>query len=174
MRPLAPQKDGPLSNEDITSTEVQLIDAEGENKGVVNTREALDSAQELGLDLVVISPNAKPPVAKMLDLGRFKYAAQKKAAETRKKQKVIEVKEVQMRPNIDTHDYETKMKAVHRFLDDGDRVKVTMRFRGREMAHQELGMQLLLKVRDTLEEKAKVESSPRSEGRQMVMVLAPR
>jgi len=174
MRPLAPQKDGPLSNEDITSTEVQLIDAEGENKGVVNTRDALESAQELGLDLVVISPNAKPPVAKMLDLGRFKYAAQKKAAETRKKQKVIEVKEVQMRPNIDTHDYETKMKAVNRFLDDGDRVKVTMRFRGREMAHQELGMQLLLKVRDTLEEKAKVESSPRSEGRQMVMVLAPR
>ena len=174
MRPIAPQKDGPLSNEDITSTEVQLIDAEGENKGVVNTREALDSAQELGLDLVVISPNAKPPVAKMLDLGRFKYAAQKKAAEARKKQKVIEVKEVQLRPNIDTHDYETKMKAVNRFLDDGDRVKVTMRFRGREMAHQELGMQLLIKVRDTFEEKAKVESSPRSEGRQMVMVLAPR
>jgi translation initiation factor IF-3 len=174
MRPIAPQKDGPLSNEDITSTEVQLIDAEGENKGVVNTREALDSAQELGLDLVVISPNAKPPVAKMLDLGRFKYAAQKKAAEARKKQKVIEVKEVQLRPNIDTHDYETKMKAVNRFIDEGDRVKVTMRFRGREMAHQELGMQLLLKVRDLMETKAKVESSPRSEGRQMVMVLAPR
>ncbi|HEV7277729.1 MAG TPA: translation initiation factor IF-3 [Devosiaceae bacterium] len=174
MRPIAPQKDGPLSNEDITSSEVQLIDAEGVNKGVVNTREALASAQELGLDLVVISPNAKPPVAKMLDLGRFKYAAQKKAAEARKKQKVIEVKEVQLRPNIDTHDYETKMKAVNRFLDDGDRVKVTMRFRGREMAHQELGMQLLIKVRDSLEEKAKVESSPRSEGRQMVMVLAPR
>jgi translation initiation factor IF-3 len=174
MRPIAPQKDGPLSNEDITSTEVQLIDAEGENKGVVNTREALESAQELGLDLVVISPNAKPPVAKMLDLGRFKYAAQKKAAEARKKQKVIEVKEVQLRPNIDTHDYETKMKAVNRFIDEGDRVKVTMRFRGREMAHQELGMQLLLKVRDLMETKAKVESSPRSEGRQMVMVLAPR
>lgn len=174
MRPIAPQKDGPLSNEDITSTEVQLIDAEGENKGIVNTREALDSAQELGLDLVVISPNAKPPVAKMLDLGRFKYAAQKKAAEARKKQKVIEVKEVQLRPNIDTHDYETKMKAVNRFIDEGDRVKVTMRFRGREMAHQELGMQLLLKVRDLMEPKAKVESSPRSEGRQMVMVLAPR
>jgi translation initiation factor IF-3 len=174
MRPIAPQKDGPLSNEDITSPEVQLIDAEGENKGVVNTRQALESAQELGLDLVVISPNAKPPVAKMLDLGRFKYAAQKKAAEARKKQKVIEVKEVQLRPNIDTHDYETKMKAVNRFIDEGDRVKVTMRFRGREMAHQELGMQLLLKVRDLMEAKAKVESSPRSEGRQMVMVLAPR
>ena len=158
MRPVAPQKDGPLSNEDITSPDVQLIDAEGENQGVVNTRDALAEAQELGLDLVVISPNAVPPVAKMLDLGRFKYAAQKKAAEARKKQKVIEVKEIQLRPNIDTHDYETKMKAVHRFLDDGDRVKVTMRFRGREMAHQELGMQLLVKVQDQIEPMAKVES----------------
>ncbi len=174
MRPVAPQKDGPLSNEDITSADVQLIDAEGENRGIVNTREALAEAQEQGLDLVLISPNAQPPVAKMLDLGRFKYAAQKKAAEARKKQKVIEVKEVQLRPNIDTHDYETKMKAVERFLDDGDRVKVTMRFRGREMAHQELGMQLLLKVREQTETIAKVESQPRSEGRQMVMVLAPK
>jgi translation initiation factor IF-3 len=174
MRPVAPQKDGPLSNEDITSPDVQLIDAEGENRGIVRTREALTEAQEQGLDLVLISPNAVPPVAKMLDLGRFKYAAQKKAAEARKKQKVIEVKEVQMRPNIDTHDYETKMKAVLRFLEDGDRVKVTMRFRGREMAHQELGMQLLLKVREQMEAVAKVESQPRSEGRQMVMVLAPK
>ncbi|WP_354066473.1 translation initiation factor IF-3 [Devosia sp. 2618] len=174
MRPVAPQKDGPLSNEDITSADVQLIDAEGENRGIVNTRAALAEAQEQGLDLVLISPNAVPPVAKMLDLGRFKYAAQKKAAEARKKQKVIEVKEVQLRPNIDTHDYETKMKAVQRFLDDGDRVKVTMRFRGREMAHQELGMQLLIKVKDQTEAIAKVESQPRSEGRQMVMVLAPK
>jgi translation initiation factor IF-3 len=174
MRPVAPQKDGPLSNEDITSADVQLIDAEGENRGIVNTREALTEAQEQGLDLVLISPNAQPPVAKMLDLGRFKYAAQKKAAEARKKQKVIEVKEVQLRPNIDTHDYETKMKAVERFLDDGDRVKVTMRFRGREMAHQDLGMQLLVKVKDQFEPVAKVESQPRSEGRQMVMVLAPK
>jgi translation initiation factor IF-3 len=174
MRPLAPQKDGPRSNEDIQSPDVQLIDAEGANKGVVNTREAIAMAQELGLDLVEISPNAAPPVAKILDLGRFKFAAQKKAAEARKKQKVIEVKEIQLRPNIDTHDYETKMKAVHRFLDEGDRVKVTMRFRGREMAHQELGMQLLVKVQGELAEKAKVESSPRSEGRQMVMVLAPK
>ncbi len=174
MRPVAPQKDGPLSNEDITSPDVQLIDAEGENRGVVRTREALAEAQEQGLDLVLISPNAVPPVAKMLDLGRFKYAAQKKAAEARKKQKVIEVKEIQLRPNIDTHDYETKMKAMQRFLDDGDRVKVTMRFRGREMAHQELGMQLLLKVKEQTEAIAKVESQPRSEGRQMVMVLAPK
>jgi translation initiation factor IF-3 len=174
MRPVAPQKDGPQSNEDISSPDVQLIDAEGVNQGVVRTREALAMAQEAGLDLVVISPNSSPPVAKFLDLGRFKYAAQKKAAEARKKQKVIEVKEIQLRPNIDTHDYETKMKAVNRFLDEGDRVKVTMRFRGREMAHQEIGMELLLKVRDQMEEKAKVESSPRSEGRQMVMVLAPK
>jgi translation initiation factor IF-3 len=174
MRPVAPQKDGPQSNEDISSPDVQLIDGEGANRGVVRTREALAEAQEQGLDLVIISPNSVPPVAKMLDLGRFKYAAQKKAAEARKKQKVIEVKEIQLRPNIDTHDYETKMKAVHRFLEDGDRVKVTMRFRGREMAHQELGMQLLVKVQAELESKAKVESSPRSEGRQMVMVLAPK
>ena len=174
MRPVAPQKDGPLSNEDIASPEVQLIDAEGVNKGAIRTRDALAQAQELGLDLVIISPNSTPPVAKMLDLGRFKYAAQKKAAEARKKQKVIEVKEIQLRPNIDDHDYQTKMKAVNRFLDDGDRVKVTLRFRGREMAHQELGMNLLTKVQQELEPKAKVESSPRSEGRQMVMVLAPR
>ena len=174
MRPVAPQKDGPQSNEDISSPEVQLIDAEGVNQGAVKTRDALAQAQELGLDLVIIAANSTPPVAKMLDLGRFKYAAQKKANEARKKQKVIEVKEIQMRPNIDTHDYETKMKAVNRFLDEGDRVKVTMRFRGREMAHQDLGMELLVKVQSELAEKAKVESSPRSEGRQMVMVLAPR
>jgi translation initiation factor IF-3 len=174
MRPVAPQKEGPPSNEDIASPEVQLIDAEGANKGAIRTRDALAMAQELGLDLVVISPNATPPVAKILDLGRFKFAAQKKAAEARKRQKVIEVKEIQLRPNIDTHDYETKMKAVNRFLDEGDRVKVTMRFRGREMAHQELGMELLVKVQHELESKAKVESSPRSEGRQMVMVLAPK
>ena len=174
MRSLAPQKEGPQSNEDISSAEVQLIDAEGENKGAVKTRDAIAQAQEQGLDLVIISPNSNPPVAKILDLGRFKFAAQKKAAEARKRQKVIEVKEIQLRPNIDTHDYETKMKAVQRFLEEGDRVKVTMRFRGREMAHQELGMELLLKVRDQMEPKAKVESSPRSEGRQMVMVLAPR
>jgi translation initiation factor IF-3 len=174
MRPVAPQKDGPLSNEDIQSPEVQLIDAEGVNQGAIRTRDALAQAQELGLDLVIIAANSTPPVAKMLDLGRFKYAAQKKAAEARKKQKVIEVKEIQLRPNIDTHDYETKMKAVSRFLEDGDRVKVTMRFRGREMAHQDIGMNLLVKVQQEMEARAKVESAPRSEGRQMVMVLAPR
>jgi translation initiation factor IF-3 len=174
MRPVAPQKDGPQSNEDISSPDVQLIDGEGANRGIVRTRDAIAEAQEQGLDLVIISPNSTPPVAKILDLGRFKFAAQKKANEARKKQKVIEVKEVQLRPNIDTHDYETKMKAVNRFLDEGDRVKVTMRFRGREMAHQELGMELLVKVQAELGEKAKVESAPRSEGRQMIMVLAPK
>jgi translation initiation factor IF-3 len=174
MRPIAPQKDGPLSNEDITSAEVQLIDAEGVNRGAIRTRDALAQAQELGLDLVVIAANSTPPVAKMLDLGRFKYAAQKKANEARKKQKVIEVKEIQLRPNIDSHDYDTKMKAVQRFLEDGDRVKVTMRFRGREMAHQDLGASLLGKVQTQMEALAKVESAPRSEGRQMVMVLAPK
>jgi len=174
MRPVTPQKDGPPANEDIQSAEVQLIDAEGVNQGAIPTRDALGMAQEQGLDLVLIAPNSVPPVAKILDLGRFKFAAQKRASEARKRQKVIEVKEIQMRPNIDTHDYQTKMKAAQRFLDDGDRVKVTMRFRGREMAHQDIGMQLLMKVQSELEEKAKIESSPRSEGRQMVMVLAPR
>ena len=174
MRPVAPQKDGPLSNEDITSPDVQLIDAEGENRGIVKTREALAEAQDQGLDLVLISPNAVPPVAKMLDLGRFKYAAQKKAAEARKKQKVIEVKEIQLRPNIDTHDYETKMKAMQRFLDDGDRVKVTMRFRGREMAHQDIGMRMLERLRGDLEEVGQVEQFPKLEGRQMIMVVAPK
>ena len=135
---------------------------------------ALQIATEAGLDLVEISPNNNPPVTKIMDYGRFKYQSQKKAAEARKKQKVIEVKEIQLRPNIDDHDFDTKMKAVTKFLGEGDRVKVTMRFRGREMAHQELGMELLLKVRDMMETAAKVESSPRSEGRQMVMVLAPR
>ena len=174
MRPVAPQKDGPLSNEDIQSPEVQLIDAEGVNQGAIKTRDAIAQAQELGLDLVIIAANSTPPVAKMLDLGRFKYAAQKKAAEARKKQKVIEVKEIQLRPNIDTHDYETKMKAVMRFLEDGDRVKVTMRFRGREMAHQDIGLRVLDRVRTDVAELAKVEMEPNFEGRQVVMVLAPR
>ncbi len=174
MRPVQPQKDGPPANEDITSTEVQLIDAEGENRGTVPTSEAKELAADAGLDLVAISPNAKPPVCKILDLGKFKYAAQKKAAEARKKQKVIEVKEIKLRPNIDTHDYEVKMRSVVKFLEEGDKVKVTMRFRGREMAHQELGMKLLIKVRDEMDKIAKVESTPRSEGRQMVMVIAPR
>ena len=143
-------------------------------RGVVGIRDALIAAEEAGLDLVEISPNADPPVCKILDYGKFKYEAQKKAAEARKKQKVIEVKEIKLRPNIDDNDYDVKMRAAHRFLEEGDKVKVTMRFRGREMAHQELGMDVLVRVRDQLESLAKVEQMPRLEGRQMIMVLAPK
>ena len=174
MRPVAPQKDGPLSNEDIQSPEVQLIDAEGVNQGAVKTRDALAQAQELGLDLVIIAGNSTPPVAKMLDLGRFKYAAQKKAAEARKKQHVVEVKEIKLRPMIDDHDYDVKMRAMQRFFEEGDKVKVTLRFRGREMAHQELGYNLLKRIREDNTKFAKVESEPLSEGRQIVMILAPK
>jgi translation initiation factor IF-3 len=138
------------------------------------TNEAISIAEEAGLDLVEIAPNSDPPVCKILDLGKLKYESQKKAAAARRKQKVIEVKEIKMRPNIDTHDYEVKMKAVRRFFEDGDKVKVTLRFRGREMAHQELGMELLNKVREETAEIAKVEAEPKLEGRQMMMVLAPR
>ncbi len=142
--------------------------------GVVPLREALIMAEEAGLDLVEISPNASPPVCKILDIGKFKYEQQKKLNEARKKQKVIEVKEIKMRPGIDDHDYQVKMRAIHRFLEEGDKVKVTMRFRGREMVHQELGMQVLDRVRAELEARAKVEQSPRLEGRQMTMVMSPK
>jgi len=130
-------------------------------------------AFDAGLDLVEISPNSRPPVTKILDYGRFKYQSQKKAAEARKKQKTVDVKEIKMRPNIDTHDYEVKMRNARRFLEDEDKVKVTMRFRGREMAHQDLGLDVLYKVRDELGDVSKVEFSPKSEGRQMIMILAP-
>jgi len=153
---------------------VRLIDASGDNRGVVPIREALRLAEEAGLDLCEISPNADPPVAKILDFGKYKYEAQKKAAEARKKQKVIEIKEVKLRPGIDVHDYGVKMKAMHRFLEEGDKVKVTLRFRGREMAHQELGMKVLERVREDLNEFAKVEQTPKMEGRQMTMVMAPK
>jgi len=151
-----------------------LIDETGENVGVVDKNDALQRAMDAGLDLVEVSPDARPPVAKIMDFGKFKYQEQKKAAEARKKQKTVEVKEIKMRPNIDAHDYEVKMKAMNRFFDEGDKVKVTLRFRGREMAHQQLGRDLLLKVKGDTEEIAKVESEPRLEGRQMVMVLAPK
>jgi translation initiation factor IF-3 len=170
----APTKEGPRSNLEIRVAKVQLIDAEGTNRGVVSINDALLAAEEAGLDLVEISPNAEPPVCKITDLGKMKYQSQKKAAEARKKQKTIEIKEIKMRPNIDTHDYEVKMKAVRRFFDEGDKVKLTLRFRGREMAHLELGMQLLNKVREEVGEIAKVEAEPKLEGRQMMMVLAPR
>lgn len=153
---------------------VRLIDEEGEQVGVVPTDEARERAADAGMDLVEVSPNADPPVCKIIDYGKLKYEQQKKKNEARKKQKVIDVKEIKMRPNIDTHDYDVKMRAIHKFLGEGDKVKVTLRFRGREMAHQELGMQLLDKVRNELEEEAKVEQFPKLEGRQMTMVMAPR
>ena len=170
----APVKDGPRSNREIRIPRVQLIDAEGQNHGIVPTDQALRMAEEAGLDLVEIAPNSEPPVCKILDLGKLKYANQKKAAEARKKQKIVEIKEIKMRPNIDTHDYDVKMKAMNRFFDEGDKVKVTLKFRGREMAHQELGMKLLQQVKEDTQTIAKVEAEPKLEGRQMMMVLAPR
>jgi translation initiation factor IF-3 len=175
MRSLAPAaKEGPRINREIRVPAVQLIGAEGENLGVTPIDQALVLAEEAGLDLVEISPNSEPPVCKILDYGKFKFAAQKKAAEARKNQKTVEVKEIKMRPNIDDHDYEVKMKAMRRFFDEGDKVKVTLRFRGREMAHQDLGLKLLWRVRDEVATLAKVESDPSLEGRQMVMILSPR
>jgi translation initiation factor IF-3 len=175
MRAAQPvQKDGPRINEDIRSREVQLIDQTGTNHGPVDTRIALERAQEAGLDLVEIAPNSTPPVCKILDYGKYKYQAQKKAAEARKKQKVVEVKEIKLRPMIDDHDYDVKMRSMRRFFEEGDKVKVTLRFRGREMAHQELGTKLLERVKGDTLPIAKVEMEPRFEGRQMVMVLAPR
>jgi translation initiation factor IF-3 len=141
---------------------------------VVPTRDAIAIAEEAGLDLVEVSPNTSPPVCKILDYGKYKYQAQKKAAEARKNQKIIEIKEIKMRPNIDTHDYDVKMRSIRRFFEEGDKVKVTLRFRGREMAHTELGVDLLNRVKTDTIELAKVESEPRLEGRQMVMVLSPR
>ena len=154
--------------------QVRLIDENGQMIGVVSRREALNRAMESGLDLVEVSPTADPPVCKILDYGKFKYESQKKKNEARKKQKIIEVKEIKMRPGIDDHDYDVKMRAMHRFLEEGDKVKVTMRFRGREMVHQELGLRVLERVRGQLDEVAKVEQMPRLEGRQMTMVIAPK
>ncbi|AGF73935.1 translation initiation factor IF-3 [Bartonella australis AUST/NH1] len=168
------QKDGPRSNQDIRVPCVQLINVEGQHQGVVATQEALAMAADVGLDLVEIVPNAEPPVCKIIDLGKLKYQNQKKAAETRKKQKIIEIKEIKIRPNVDIHDYEVKLRAVRRFIDNGDKVKVTLRFRGREMAHQDLGMKLLQRVKEDTNEIAKIESEPKLEGRQMVMVIVPK
>ena len=166
MRAAAPvQKDGPRTNEDIRVREVQLIDKDGTNRGLTPINEAIALARESGLDLVEISPNVSPPVCKILDYGKFKYQAQKKAAEARKKQKTVEVKEIKLRPGIDKHDYEVKMRSMKRFFEEGDKVKVTLRFRGREMAHQELGYKLLQRVREDTGPIAKVEAEPMSEGR---------
>jgi translation initiation factor IF-3 len=169
-----PTRDGPRINEEIGVPNVRLVDQDGEMVGVVGRNEAIQRAMEAGLDLVEIAPNADPPVCKILDFGKFKYEAQKKKNEARKKQKVIEVKEIKLRPSIDDHDYEVKMRSMVKFIDEGDKVKVTMRFRGRELAHQELGMNVLIRVRDDLGEVAKVEQMPRMEGRQMTMVVSPK
>jgi translation initiation factor IF-3 len=175
MRAAAPvAKDGPRINDEIREREVHLIDKDGANKGTVSISEALALAQEAGLDLVEISPNVKPPVVKLLDFGKYKFQEQKKQAEARKKQKIVEIKEVKFRPMIDDHDYDVKMKSMIRFFGEGDKVKVTLRFRGREMAHQELGIRLLERLKGDTEKVAKVEMDARFEGRQMVMVLAPK
>lgn len=169
-----PSREGPRVNEEIDVPNVRLIDGEGTQVGVVTTRAAIQAAMDAGLDLVEVSPNVDPPVCKLLDYGRFKYQAQKKANEARKKQKIVEIKEIKMRPTIDTHDYDVKMRAVQRFFEEGDKVKVTIRFRGRELAHQELGMRLLERVQTDTVAQAKVEQYPKMEGRQMTMVMAPK
>ncbi|TMM46678.1 translation initiation factor IF-3 [Qipengyuania marisflavi] len=169
-----PVKSGPRFDTMIQVPKVRVIDHEGENLGVMITREAMEQANELGLNLVEVSPTADPPVCKYLDVGKYRYEAQKKANLARKTQKTQDIKEIKMRPNIDTHDYDVKMRNVNKFIDEGDKVKVTLRFRGREMAHQELGLNLLRRVQDDVAETAKVEAFPRLEGRQMVMVLAPK
>ncbi|WP_456300436.1 translation initiation factor IF-3 [Thalassococcus lentus] len=160
-------------NDRIKATEIRLIGAEGENVGVVTPSRALEMAEEAGLDLVEISPNANPPVCKIMDYGKFKYEQQKRESEARKKQKTIEVKEVKFRPGTDTHDYEVKMRNVFKFLENGDKVKITLRFRGREMAHQNLGRELLERVAEDTKEIGKVENFPKMEGRQMVMMIGP-
>ncbi len=172
--PPAAAKDGPRVNDDIRNAQIQLIDHTGVNRGVTETVVAVRMAAEAGMDLVEISPNVSPPVCKIMDYGKYKYSAQKKAAEARKKQKVVEIKEIKLRPMIDDHDYDVKMRAMQRFFEEGDKVKITLRYRGREMAHQEIGTKLLDKVKADVAGFAKVEQDARFEGRQVVMVLAPR
>ena len=169
-----PTRDGPRVNEEIRIPQVRLIDQDGEMQGVLTAREAMQRAFAVGLDLVEISPNADPPVCKILDFGKFKYEQQKKRNEAKKKQKVIEIKEIKVRPNIDENDYQVKMRAMKSFIDEGDKVKVTLRFRGREMAHQDIGMRVLERIRQEMDPLTKVEQMPRMENRQMVMVLSPR
>jgi translation initiation factor IF-3 len=169
-----PSKGGPAVNGDIQAASVRLIDADGEMMGVVETKAAIEQAMDAGLDLVEIAPNSDPPVCKILDYGKYKYEAQKKKNEAKKKQNVIVVKEIKMRPGIEEHDYQVKMRAMNRFIGEGDKVKVTLRFRGREMAHQELGAKVLDRVKVDMEPIAKVEAYPKMEGRQMTMVIAPK
>lgn len=165
--------DEPRVNQRIRAEEVRLIGATGEMLGVVSVAEAISKARAQGLDLVEVSPTANPPVCKILDYGKYKYEAQKKANEARKKQKIVHLKEIKLRPNIDPHDFGIKMKNMHKFLDAGDKVKITLRFRGREMAHQDLGMDVMNKVKEEVGEKARVELHPKMEGRQAIMILAP-
>ena len=169
-----PTRDGPRVNEEIRIPQVRLIDQDGEMQGVMTAREAMQRAFSVGLDLVEISPNAEPPVCKILDFGKFKYEQQKKRNEAKKKQKVIEIKEIKVRPNIDENDYQVKMRAMKSFIEEGDKVKVTLRFRGREMAHQDIGVRVLERIRAEMDTTSKVEQMPRMENRQMVMVLSPR
>ena len=170
----APTRDGPRVNDEIRAPQVRLIDADGEMQGVMSARDAWLRAQSVGLDLLEISPNAVPPVVKILDFGKYKYEAQKKKNEAKKKQKVIEIKEIKVRPNIDENDYQVKMRAMKSFIEEGDKVKVTLRFRGREMAHQEIGVRVLERIKNEMDPVSKVEQMPRMENRQMVMVLTPR
>ena len=172
--PAPATRDGPRVNEDIRSPQVRLIDEEGEMQGVMTAREAIQKAYAVGLDLLEISPNADPPVVKILDFGKFKYEQQKKRNEAKKKQKVIEIKEIKVRPNIDENDYQVKMRAMKSFIEEGDKVKVTLRFRGREMAHQDIGVRVLERIRAEMDVSTKVEQMPRLENRQMVMVLSPK
>jgi len=169
-----PTRDGPRVNDEIRAPQVRLIDQDGEMQGVMSARDAWLRAQAVGLDLLEISPNAVPPVVKILDFGKYKYEAQKKKNEAKKKQKVIEIKEIKVRPNIDENDYQVKMRAMKSFIDEGDKVKVTLRFRGREMAHQEIGVRVLERIKNEMDPVSKVEQMPRMENRQMVMVLTPR
>lgn len=174
MTAAAPSRDGPRVNEDIRVPQVRLIDEEGEMQGVMTARDAIQRAYAVGLDLLEISPNADPPVVKILDYGKFKYEQQKKKNEAKKKQKVIEIKEIKVRPNIDENDYQVKMRAMKSFIEEGDKVKVTLRFRGREMAHQDIGIKVLERIRTEMDAATKVEQMPKMENRQMVMVLSPR
>jgi translation initiation factor IF-3 len=173
MRDLPPPS-GPRANEFIQAQRVRVIDQNGDNLGVLLTRDAIQIAVEAGFDLVEVSPNADPPVAKILDLGKFKYEAQKKAAQARKNQKTQDIKEIKLRPGIDDHDYDVKIKAVQRFIEEGDKVKVTLRFRGRELAHADLGMRVMERVQVDTAPYAKIEQMPKMEGKQMLMVIAPK
>jgi translation initiation factor IF-3 len=172
--PAPPTRDGPRVNEEIRAPQVRLIDQDGEMQGVMSARDAIFRAQQVGMDLLEISPNASPPVVKILDFGKYKYEQQKKKNEAKKKQKVIEIKEIKVRPNIDENDYQVKLRAMKSFIDEGDKVKVTLRFRGREMAHQEIGVRVLERIKNEMDPTSKVEQMPRMENRQMVMVLTPR